>query len=145
MRFRVLGSGSSGNTTLVEAGGTFLLIDAGLGPREMAERLQSLGIDPASIAAILLTHEHSDHSRGAASFSNKWGVRVLGSRGTYAAGGFGAVDIAGWDVLEPGRRARLRRGHRDGGAHSRTTPRDRWPSCSPATASRWATPPTSVT
>ena len=61
MRFRVLGSGSSGNTTLVEGGGTFVLIDAGLGPREMAERLQSLGIDPASIAAIILTHEHNDH------------------------------------------------------------------------------------
>jgi phosphoribosyl 1,2-cyclic phosphodiesterase len=103
VRFRVLGSGSSGNTTLVECGGTFLLIDAGLGPREMAERLQSLGIDPASIAAIVLSHEHSDHMRGAASFSNKWGVRVLGSRGTYAAGGFGAADIAGWDLLELGR------------------------------------------
>jgi phosphoribosyl 1,2-cyclic phosphodiesterase len=102
VRFRVLGSGSSGNTTLVEGGGTFLLIDAGLGPREMAERLQSLGIDPTSIAAILLTHEHGDHSRGAASFSNKWGVPILGSRGTYAAGGFGAVDLARWDVLEPG-------------------------------------------
>ncbi len=102
MRFRVLGSGSSGNTTLVEGGGTCLLIDAGLGPREMAERLQSLGIDPASIAAVVLTHEHSDHARGAAAFSNKWGVRLLGSRGTYAAGGFAAVDIAAWDVLEPG-------------------------------------------
>jgi phosphoribosyl 1,2-cyclic phosphodiesterase len=102
VRFRVLGSGSSGNTTLVEAGGTWLLIDAGLGPREMAERLASLGIDPASIAAIVLTHEHNDHARGAASFSKKWGVRLAGSRGTYAAGGFGAVDIEGWDVLEPG-------------------------------------------
>ncbi len=102
MRFRVLGSGSSGNTTLVEAGGTCLLIDAGLGIREIGERLESLGIDPASIAAVLLTHEHTDHARGAASFSSKWGVRLLGSRGTYAAGGFGAVDIAGWDVLEPG-------------------------------------------
>jgi len=103
VRFRVLGSGSSVNTTLVEAGGTWLLIDAGLGPREIAERLQSLGIDPAAIAAIVLTHEHQDHARGAASFSRKWGVRLAGSRGTYAAGGFGAEDIEGWDVLEPGR------------------------------------------
>jgi phosphoribosyl 1,2-cyclic phosphodiesterase len=102
VRFRVLGSGSSGNTTLVEAGGTWILIDAGLGPREIAERLESLSIDPASIAAIVLTHEHNDHARGAASFSKKWGVRLAGSRGTYAAGGFGAVDIEGWDVLEPG-------------------------------------------
>ena len=102
MRFRVLGSGSSGNTTLVEGGGTYLLIDAGLGPRETAERLQSLGIDPSSIAAIVLSHEHQDHSKGAPSLSYKWGVRVAGSRGTYAAGGFGAVDIKGWDVLELG-------------------------------------------
>ena len=103
MRFRVLGSGSSGNTTLIECGATHVLIDAGLGPREMAERLESVGVDPSSIAAIVLSHEHNDHARGAASFSKKWGVRLLGSRGTYAAGGFGAVDIAGWDVLEPGR------------------------------------------
>jgi len=103
VRFRVLGSGSSGNTTLVECGGTSILIDAGLGAREMAERLQSQGVDPGSLAAIVLSHEHGDHCRGAASFSKKWGVRLLGTRGTYAAGGFGAEDIAGWDVLEPGR------------------------------------------
>lgn len=103
MRFRVLGSGSSGNTTLVEAGGTSLLIDAGLGARELAERLLSLGIDPASIAAVLLSHEHGDHARGAAAFSARWGVPLLGSRGTYAAGGFGAAEIARWETLEPGR------------------------------------------
>jgi len=102
LRLRVLGSGSSGNTTLVECKGTYVLVDAGLVPRETAERLQSLGIDPASIAAILLSHEHTDHARGAASFSDKWGVRLAGSRGTYAADGFGAADIAGWDALEPG-------------------------------------------
>jgi phosphoribosyl 1,2-cyclic phosphodiesterase len=103
VRFRVLGSGSSGNTTLVESGGTLLLIDAGLGARELAERLLSLGIDPASIAAILLSHEHGDHARGAAAFSGKWGVPLMGSRGTYAAGGFGAAEIARWERLEPGR------------------------------------------
>ncbi len=102
MRFRVLGSGSSGNTTLVEAEGTRILIDAGLGPREMAERVQSAGIDPASIAAIVLSHEHQDHSKGAVSFSRKWGVRIAASRGTYAAAGLGAEDIAGFDVIEPG-------------------------------------------
>jgi phosphoribosyl 1,2-cyclic phosphodiesterase len=102
VRFRVIGSGSSGNTTLVECGPTRVLIDAGLGPRETVERLQSVGVDPASIAVVVLSHEHSDHVKGAASFSSKWGMRLLGTRGTYAAGGFGAVDIAGWDVLLPG-------------------------------------------
>jgi len=102
MRFRVLGSGSSGNATLVESGSVRVLLDAGLGPCELAERLESAGVDPASLALVLLSHEHQDHARGAASFSKKWGVRLCGSRGTYAAAGLGAEDIAGYDVLEPG-------------------------------------------
>jgi phosphoribosyl 1,2-cyclic phosphodiesterase len=102
LRFRVLGSGSAGNATLIEAGETRVLIDAGLGPRILAERLQSAGVDPASLAAIFVSHEHSDHARGAAAFSAKWGVRLAGTRGTYAAAGFGAEEIAGYDVLEGG-------------------------------------------
>ena len=102
LRFRVIGSGSSGNTTVVEAGGVRILIDAGLGPRELAERLLSAGIDPASLAAVFVSHEHGDHAGGAAAFSRKWGVRLCGTRGTYAAAGFGAEEIAGYDVLEPG-------------------------------------------
>jgi phosphoribosyl 1,2-cyclic phosphodiesterase len=101
-RFRVLGSGSSGNATLIEAGGTRILIDAGLGPRELAERLQSAGVDPASVDLIVLSHEHSDHAKGAASFSRKWGVPLSGTRGTYAAAGLGATDIAGYEVLGGG-------------------------------------------
>lgn len=104
-RFRVLGSGSSGNATLVEAAGTRVLIDAGLGPRELAERLQSAGVDPGSVQAVFLTHEHSDHARGAASFSRKWGVRLAGTRGTYAAAGLGACEIAGYDVISAGETA----------------------------------------
>jgi phosphoribosyl 1,2-cyclic phosphodiesterase len=99
LRFRVIGSGSTGNATLVEGGGTRILIDAGLGPRALAERLQSAGVEPASLAAIVISHEHSDHIRGAAAFSANWGVRLCGSRGTYAAAGFGAEEIAGYDVL----------------------------------------------
>jgi phosphoribosyl 1,2-cyclic phosphodiesterase len=102
LRLRVLGSGSTGNATLIEGDGCRILIDAGLGPRQLAERLESAGVDPASLAGILISHEHHDHARGAASFSAKWGVRLMGSRGTYAAAGFGATDIAGYDVLEPG-------------------------------------------
>ena len=102
LRFRVLGSGSSGNATLIEAAGTRVLLDAGLGPRELAERLQSAGVDPASVDIVLLSHEHGDHARGAASFSRRWGVPLCGSRGTYAAAGLGAAEIAGYEVLAPG-------------------------------------------
>jgi phosphoribosyl 1,2-cyclic phosphodiesterase len=76
------------------------MIDAGLPPRELAERLQSAGVDPASLTAVLLSHEHNDHARGAGAFSKKWGVPLAGSRGTYAAAGLGGDGIAGYEVLE---------------------------------------------
>jgi phosphoribosyl 1,2-cyclic phosphodiesterase len=102
MRFRLLGSGSSGNATLVEAGDTRILLDAGIAARPLAERLESAGVDPASIAAVFLSHEHEDHAAGATAFSRKWGARICGSRGTYAARGLGAETIAGYDVALPG-------------------------------------------
>jgi phosphoribosyl 1,2-cyclic phosphodiesterase len=98
-----LGSGSSGNATLVEGGGTHVLVDAGLACRELGERLQSAGVDPSCLAGVLISHEHNDHARGAATFSRRWGVRLMGSRGTYAALGLADQEIAGYDVLEPGR------------------------------------------
>jgi len=107
LRFRVLGSGSTGNATLIEGGGTRILIDAGLGPRSLAERLLSAGVDPTSLAAIFVSHEHGDHAGGAASFSAKWGVRLCGTRGTYAAAAFGATELAGYDVLEAGASRRV--------------------------------------
>jgi phosphoribosyl 1,2-cyclic phosphodiesterase len=96
-----MGSGSSGNATLIECEGTRILVDAGLGPRELADRLISAEVDPTSISAIVLSHEHGDHVKGAASFSRKWGVRIAATRGTYAAAGLGIAEIAGYDVLAP--------------------------------------------
>jgi phosphoribosyl 1,2-cyclic phosphodiesterase len=98
----VLGSGSTGNATLVESGGNRILLDAGLGPRELSERLEAVGVDPASIAAVYLSHEHGDHIKGAASFSRKWGARLRGTRGTYAAAGLGGEEIAAYDVIVAG-------------------------------------------
>jgi len=73
----VLGSGSSGNATLVESGACRILLDAGLGQRELQERLESAGVDPASLEAIYLSHEHGDHSKGAASCGTATGVRLI--------------------------------------------------------------------
>ena len=64
IRFSVLGSGSAGNATLVDCNGVRLLIDAGLSAKQLTLRLAAIGIDPASLAGILLTHEHGDHTCG---------------------------------------------------------------------------------
>lgn len=103
LRFRVLGSGSTGNATLVEGGGARVLVDAGLGPRQLADRLLSAGVDPASIDAVLVSHEHGDHSRGAVAFTSKWGMPVAGTPGTWQAAGFGAASLPGWVRFEPDR------------------------------------------
>ena len=63
LRFTVLASGSGGNATLVECDGFGLLIDAGLGPRQLATRLTAAGASWSSVHALLLTHTHSDHWR----------------------------------------------------------------------------------
>jgi phosphoribosyl 1,2-cyclic phosphodiesterase len=60
----VLGSGSEGNSTLVQSDGVSVLIDAGFSGRDLERRLLHVGVDPASLAAILITHDHGDHVRG---------------------------------------------------------------------------------
>lgn len=64
MKLTVLGSGSTGNSVLLVANGTRVLVDAGLSARETARRMLLLGEDPQSLDGILLTHEHGDHAGG---------------------------------------------------------------------------------
>jgi phosphoribosyl 1,2-cyclic phosphodiesterase len=61
LRFTVLASGSGGNASLIEADGFGVLLDAGLGPRQLASRLADAGSSWAAVHAVLLTHTHSDH------------------------------------------------------------------------------------
>jgi phosphoribosyl 1,2-cyclic phosphodiesterase len=61
LRFTVLASGSSGNASLLEADGFGVLIDAGIGPRVLASRLEAVGASWASVDVVVLTHTHSDH------------------------------------------------------------------------------------
>ena len=85
MRFASLGSGSEGNGLVVESGGTRVLIDCGFGVRGTARRLARLGLEPSSLTAILVTHEHSDHVGGVPAFAGRHGIPVWATFGTLAA------------------------------------------------------------
>jgi phosphoribosyl 1,2-cyclic phosphodiesterase len=74
VRVTVLGSGSEGNATLVEADGTGILIDAGFSGRDIETRLRSIDFDPASLAGIVITHDHSDHTRGMGVLARRFGT-----------------------------------------------------------------------
>ena len=83
---RVLRSGSSGNAIFLESGGTAILIDAGLAAEAILRELAAFPDTPLP-QAILLTHEHDDHARGAASLARALGVPVFANEGTIRAGG----------------------------------------------------------
>ncbi|MBR9990731.1 MAG: MBL fold metallo-hydrolase, partial [Gemmatimonadetes bacterium] len=74
MRVSVLGSGSAGNATLVEAGDVRLLIDAGFSGRDLERRLCAIDVDPASVSAIVITHDHGDHTRGMGVLARRLGL-----------------------------------------------------------------------
>lgn len=81
MRFASLGSGSRGNSTLVEARDTCLMIDCGFSIRETERRLGALGKHPTDISAILVTHEHSDHLKGVLPLASKYRLKVFMTAG----------------------------------------------------------------
>lgn len=108
LRVVVLGSGSSGNATAVADGTTTLLIDCGFSARETARRMAAAGLDPATVSAVLVTHEHSDHVRGIEVFTRRHAsaCRVMSTRGTLAAEPLDAVaDRA--EALRPGEVRRI--------------------------------------
>lgn len=82
MRFCVLGSGSKGNATYVEASGKALLIDNGFSGVEIERRLASIGARAEMLRGILLTHEHGDHIRGAAILARKYKIGLYANQGT---------------------------------------------------------------
>ena len=85
MRFASLASGSKGNCLVVEASASRLLVDCGLAPREAARRLARLGLAPEDLSAIVVTHEHDDHSGGAFALAARYRLAVYLTRGTLRA------------------------------------------------------------
>ncbi len=88
MRVTSLGSGSSGNALLVEAGPrgrTKLLVDAGFSSRILIDRLRKAGIHPRELRGVLVTHEHIDHVLGLSVLMKRYGVPAISAPDTLAA------------------------------------------------------------
>ena len=77
-----LGSGSSGNSVLVKAGNTKILLDAGVPVLTLQKRLSRYKVTLADLDAVFLTHEHGDHSRSAYTISKRFGVPVVANPAT---------------------------------------------------------------
>ena len=77
-----LASGSSGNAALLSRNGTHVLLDAGISCRRITAALQQLGLTPADLSGILITHCHTDHTSGLNTIVKHWDVPIFASRST---------------------------------------------------------------
>ena len=94
----MLGSGSAGNATLLQDGDQRVLIDVGLSYREVVRRLESIGVPAATVGAVVITHAHGDHTRGAGLFSRRHEVPVYATLKTRAI--WKGADVARWGDLQ---------------------------------------------
>ena len=103
MRLAVLGSGSGGNSLVIDSGGRRLMVDAGFSCRQLERRLARLGEDPSGIDALLLTHEHQDHCRGADVLLRRYRLPVYATRGTLDGAGLSDEAAARARTVRSGR------------------------------------------
>ncbi|MEG2289785.1 MAG: MBL fold metallo-hydrolase [Clostridium sp.] len=85
MKFCPLFSGSSGNSIFASENGSNILIDVGMPGKSIDRELNNIGVDPKSIDGIFITHEHSDHIKGAGVFSRKYDVPIYAPSLTWEA------------------------------------------------------------
>lgn len=83
MKYCALASGSNGNCYYLANGEDAVLIDVGINAKQVELRMTNLGIVPATIKAIFITHEHTDHIRGLAIFCKRYQVPVYMTAGSY--------------------------------------------------------------
>ena len=85
MRFTLLGSGSAGNCLVINSGTSTVLVDCGLSFQETKRRLLARDVSLADIDAILVTHEHGDHSGGVFTLAKKMDIPIWCTSGTSRA------------------------------------------------------------
>ena len=81
----VLASGSRGNSAIVSSSSARILVDAGISCRETFKRMKSLGEEPHSLSAVIITHEHSDHISGLWTLARKLKIPVFMTGATHQA------------------------------------------------------------
>lgn len=77
MRVCNLASGSKGSCTYIESDTSKILIDIGVSAKYVEECLRDMGVEPGTVDAILITHEHSDHIKGVINFAKKYSIKIL--------------------------------------------------------------------
>ena len=76
MRLSILASGSSGNATVVEVDGTRVLVDCGISLRQLEKRLREVGLDGECLDAVIVSHEHDDHSAALSVLHRRFGLAL---------------------------------------------------------------------
>lgn len=99
-----LASGSRGNACCVFASGGAIMIDCGLGPRELKSRAAAAGVDLGLVSGLLLTHSHDDHIRGLGAFHRHFpAVRLFANMMTAEASAWHQeIDLDDFDSFENG-------------------------------------------
>lgn len=98
MQISVIASGSSGNCCLIEDKGTSVIVDAGKSGKEIQRRMDALGKSMEDVSAILITHRHSDHTRGAGILSRRFNIPVYTTEKTAKLCMLGGFDHKIFDV-----------------------------------------------
>ena len=81
--FCTLFSGSSGNAVYLSTDRGAILIDCGMSGRQIFDAMSAAGLNPAALRALLITHEHSDHVKGAGVLSRKLAIPIYATEGTW--------------------------------------------------------------
>jgi phosphoribosyl 1,2-cyclic phosphodiesterase len=108
MRFSILGSGSAGNSALLQTDTTRVLIDAGFSARRLDGLLAALGEKLENIDAIFLTHEHGDHAAALTGMARHPQIKVFANRATAQAVQSGLKHRPAWNLFETGATFRFR-------------------------------------
>lgn len=102
LKFCPLFSGSSGNCTYIGTDYTNILIDAGGSGKQIVSALENIGVAPGNIDALIITHEHIDHSKGAGIISRKFDIPIYATDGTWYGMAIGEIPFSNKNIIFPG-------------------------------------------